>query len=184
MLFPPVVNESMLKEQHFTLKNNEIANIRFASQMDLEDIIRIQEACYDGQAPWGRIVVSSELRNKSNSFFIICHRGELAIAFISLSLRKESIHVANIATIPTYQEQGIATFLIEKGVEIGRELGTKLMTLEVRVSNENAKRLYRKLGFVDGRVKPNYYSDNREDALNMSYRINKVDDYENVRLIK
>jgi len=40
-------------------------------------------------------------------------------------------------------------------------------TLEVRVSNDAAIRLYRGRGFVDSGVRPRYYSDNREDALIM-----------------
>jgi ribosomal-protein-alanine N-acetyltransferase len=41
------------------------------------------------------------------------------------------------------------------------------MTLEVRVSNEIAQRLYRKLGFKPAGIRPAYYSDDNEDALIM-----------------
>jgi len=40
-----------------------------------------------------------------------------------------------------------------------------MMTLECRVSNEAALALYRKYGFQQVGRRPQYYSDNREDAL-------------------
>ena len=46
-------------------------------------------------------------------------------------------------------------------------LGARRMTLEVRVSNERAQALYRKMGFSPSGVRPAYYSDNMEDALIM-----------------
>lgn len=176
MLYPSIVNESMLLQTDYRLRNNEIINVRIASETDLEDIIEIQKACYNGEAPWGRIAVASELRNVSRACFLICHHYGKPVAFIGLALRKESIHVTNIATNPQYQKNGIATFLIEMGAEIGRKLRRNLMTLEVRASNTNAMNLYRKIGFGDGRIKKNYYHNNGEDALEMSYRINETDE--------
>jgi len=41
------------------------------------------------------------------------------------------------------------------------------MTLEVRVSNEVAKQLYRKYGFQNGGIRKGYYADNQEDGLVM-----------------
>jgi ribosomal-protein-alanine N-acetyltransferase len=46
-------------------------------------------------------------------------------------------------------------------------LGSKRMTLEVRVSNHIAQGLYRKLGFKESGIRKGYYTDNNEDALIM-----------------
>src|SRR5699024_8950101 len=121
MLFPPMVDETMLIQKSYRLKNGQMAKVSFARNADLEAIIQIQEACYDGQAPWGRIAVHSELR-KISSFFLISYHIGLPIAFIGVSLRSESVHVTNIATIPAYQKQGLATFLIQSAAEIGKKL--------------------------------------------------------------
>lgn len=45
--------------------------------------------------------------------------------------------------------------------------GMEAMTLEVRVSNHIAQRLYAKFGFQGAGVRKGYYSDNKEDALIM-----------------
>jgi len=64
--------------------------------------------------------------------------------------------------------QGIAELLLIAVTERAAEIGARVMTLEVRVSNTSAQALYRKYGFeVVGR-RPQYYSDNREDALIMT----------------
>jgi len=54
-----------------------------------------------------------------------------------------------------------------KLMSVARELGARSMTLEVRVTNHVAQSLYRKLGFQNGGIRKNYYSDNQEDALVM-----------------
>ncbi|MDN6731712.1 MAG: ribosomal-protein-alanine N-acetyltransferase, partial [Atopostipes suicloacalis] len=56
------------------------------------------------------------------------------------------------------------------------KLEIKVLTLELRVSNHKAKKLYKKIGFKEKSIRKNYYSDNNEDALKMAYRIEKEDE--------
>ncbi len=175
VLFSPLVNEGMLREETFEIRNGEQLELGIASVADLNAIIRIQEACYNGVAPWGRIAVNNELRNTKSSFFLMLYHNTFAVAFIGLSSRQNSLHVTNIATDPRYQKNGIASFLIERIIEIADQIEKEQITLEVRMSNEGAKRLYRNLGFQEVRVKPNYYHNNGEDALDMVYFINGMD---------
>ncbi len=80
----------------------------------------------------------------------------------------DEAHISTLATHPQWRRQGIAELLIIAMLERAAEIGARLMTLEVRVSNVDAQALYRKYGFdVVGR-RPQYYSDNREDALIMT----------------
>ncbi len=175
MLFPPLISKGMLPHDTYALKNGSIVDISIASLDDLDAIIDIQEACYEGGAPWGRIAVNNELRNKRNAFFLMVHHQYRPIAFIGLSLRQQSIHVTNIATIPAYQGHGIASFLIHTGADLAKQLNRNQLTLEVRMSNERAKKIYRYLGFKDGYIKRNYYQNNGEDALDMYYFIDEME---------
>lgn len=167
ILNPPVIDNHLLPQKFYVLNNQEIAEIKFATNQDVQGIVNIQRECYDGEVPWGRYAVSNEI-HKPTSFFLMAHHLELPIAFIGLSIRRDSLHITNIATLPSYQKHGLATFLIDMAAEIGQNVDLKTMTLEVRVSNESAMRLYRKIGFVDGRIKYNYYHNNGEDALEMA----------------
>lgn len=174
LLFPPLINESMIKEDTLELRNGEHLTLGIASIADLNAIIRIQEACYFGKAPWGRIAVNTELRNKHSSFFLMMYHDSFAVSFIGLSSRQDSLHVTNIATDPRYQKNGIASFLIDQVIWIAKQLDKKQITLEVRISNKDAKRLYNKLGFKDVRIKQNYYHSNGEDAVDMVYLLDEM----------
>ena len=53
-------------------------------------------------------------------------------------------------------------------MELARDLGARVATLEVRLSNDAARQLYQRFGFRPVGVRPRYYSDNGEDALIMT----------------
>jgi len=75
--------------------------------------------------------------------------------------------VMNVAVDPDYQRRGIATRLLERLFEQTADDHRRGYTLEVRVSNHDAIRLYEKLGFERRGTRRGYYTDNREDALVM-----------------
>jgi ribosomal-protein-alanine N-acetyltransferase len=73
----------------------------------------------------------------------------------------------NVAVDPTSRRRGIATALLERLFELTRDDARRGYTLEVRVSNAGAIRLYERLGFQARGTRRGYYTDNREDALIM-----------------
>jgi hypothetical protein len=79
----------------------------------------------------------------------------------------DEAHVTNIAVREAFRGRGLGERLFREMMAVARMQGAKRMTLEVRVSNERAQRLYRKLGFEPSGVRPGYYTDNGEDALIM-----------------
>jgi [ribosomal protein S18]-alanine N-acetyltransferase len=75
--------------------------------------------------------------------------------------------VMNIAVAPEHRRRGIARSLMERLFEVTARDAQRGYTLEVRVSNEAAIRLYEALGFRARGIRRGYYTDNREDALIM-----------------
>jgi ribosomal-protein-alanine N-acetyltransferase len=73
----------------------------------------------------------------------------------------------NVAVAPAHRRRGIATALLDRLFELTAGDGRRGYTLEVRVSNENAIRLYERVGFKARGIRRGYYTDNREDALIM-----------------
>ena len=73
----------------------------------------------------------------------------------------------NLAVRDSHRRHGVATRLMERLFEITSGDGRRGYTLEVRVSNEAAIKLYESLGFRPRGIRRGYYTDNREDALIM-----------------
>lgn len=89
------------------------------------------------------------------------------IAFAGLWLTPDEAHVTTIAVHPDYRGRGVGELMLGTLIRIAGEVGARMVTLEVRVSNFVAQNLYRKYGFREAGVRRRYYSDNHEDALIM-----------------
>ena len=72
--------------------------------------------------------------------------------------------ITNVMITPEFRGRGIAKRMLTELLERGRELGATEFTLEVRVSNDEAVKLYEKLGFVREGIRPGFYRNPPEDA--------------------
>ena len=131
---------------------------------DLSAIEQIEQRAYP--TPWSRSMFASELA-KPTSICLGAFEGEQLVGYIINSRYVDAWHVMNVAVDPGHQRRGIATALIERLIEVTEDDERRGYTLEVRVSNDDAIRLYRKLGFEPRGIRRGYYTDNREDALIM-----------------
>lgn len=89
------------------------------------------------------------------------------VGYGGLWLTFEDAHVTTIAVDPAHRGKGVGELLLNALIDHAYELGGKQITLEVRVSNTTAQRLYLKYGFQPAGTRPRYYTDNGEDALIM-----------------
>lgn len=89
------------------------------------------------------------------------------IGFAGLWLMVDDSHVTTIAVHPDYRSKGVGELMLSSLIGISYEIGARMVTLEVRVSNAVAQNLYRKYGFKEEGIRRRYYSDNHEDALIM-----------------
>ena len=138
--------------------------IRRLELHDLNAIETIEKRAYP--TPWSRSMFASELA-KGTSICLGAFEGDQLVGYIVNSRYVDAWHVMNVAVDPERQRRGIATQLLEKLFEVTRDDERRGYTLEVRVSNEDAIRLYERLGFEPRGVRRGYYTDNREDALIM-----------------
>jgi len=133
---------------------------------DLNSIEEIERASYP--TPWSRSMFAGELAKPSSICLgaIDTDRNEL-VGYLIISRYVDAWHVMNVAVAEPYRRRGIATGLIERLFEDTARDSRRGYTLEVRVSNEAAIRLYEQLGFKARGIRRGYYTDNREDALIM-----------------
>ena len=138
--------------------------IRRLELSDLGAIESIEQRAY--RTPWSRSMFASELA-KPTSICLGAFEGSELVGYIVNSRYVDAWHVMNVAVDLEWQRRGIATALLEHLFDLTREDERRGYTLEVRVSNEDAIRLYEKLGFESRGLRRGYYTDNREDALIM-----------------
>lgn len=130
---------------------------------DLDDIERIERACYP--APWSRSMFATELA-KPGSLSLGAEAAGQLLGYCVASRYVDAWHVMNVAVDPSARSRGIAEAMLRRLFELAAGDG-RAFTLEVRVSNAAAIRLYERLGFVTRGHRRGYYTDNREDALIM-----------------
>ena len=138
--------------------------IRKLDLVDLSGIETIEQRAYP--TPWSRSMFASELA-KPTSICLGAFEGEDLIGYVINARYVDAWHVMNVAVEPEHRGRGIATALLERLFALTRDDERRGYTLEVRVSNEDAIRLYEKLGFTAHGTRRGYYTDNREDAVIM-----------------
>jgi [ribosomal protein S18]-alanine N-acetyltransferase len=93
--------------------------------------------------------------------------GEIA-GYAGMWLMIDEAHITTIAVRPEWRGKKLGELLLATLLEAAQDMGAHRLTLEVRMSNDVAQRLYRKYGFETEGVRPRYYSDNNEDAYIMT----------------
>ncbi len=137
---------------------------------DLDSVIALEAASFP--SPWSRATYHSELTRNHRSRYLkvtpATASGAAAlpalIAQAGVMLFGAEMHIVTIAVLPTWRGRSIGEWLLLALLAVGRNQGAETATLEVRVSNAVAQRLYHKLNFTQVGYRRRYYPD-REDAL-------------------
>lgn len=114
--------------------------------------------------PWSEKSIASELENPLSLWLVAEENGQVYGYVGSQTVLDES-DMMNVAVDPRFRRQGIARALIETLIAELSKMGSRCLRLEVRVSNENARALYARMGFQQLGLRKNYYHNPKEDAL-------------------
>ena len=102
---------------------------------------------------------------------------DLIVGFVGLWYMVDEAHIVSIGVRSEYRGLGLGELLLISAIEQAIEIDSRVVTLEVRVSNYVAQNLYKKYRFTDRGTRKGYYSDNREDALIMTTEPIRSDSY-------
>ncbi len=145
----------------------------------LARVMEIERQVY--QNPWSRGVFESELSQGPTRMYVIASKGRDMVGYCGTLYVLDEAHVTNIAVHPEWQNMGIGTRLLCEVVWRAWKRDIRAITLEVRVSNLTAQRLYGKFGFQPVGVRKGYYQENNEDALIMwAYDIDSPEYHERI----
>lgn len=128
----------------------------------VSQIAHLEARCFSD--PWSEKSIASELENPLSLWLVAEENGQVWGYVGSQTVLDES-DMMNVAVDPRFRRRGIARALIETLIAELSKLGSRCLRLEVRVSNENARALYARMGFQQLGLRKNYYHNPKEDAL-------------------
>lgn len=147
-------------------KNNLNYKIRQANKKDIEQMALVDKMCFS--VPWTKEDFIKELTENSIALYMVAEADGELLGYAGVWTVVDEGHIMNIAVHPEHRENGIGKRLVDAMLREARaRAGTKKFTLEVRVSNEPAIKLYESFGFKELGRRKGYYSDNKEDAAIM-----------------
>jgi ribosomal-protein-alanine N-acetyltransferase len=131
----------------------------------LRGVMSIERRVYP--RPWSPNLFVAEMSELSNRAYIVARLDREVVGYGGLICYGDEAHVTTIAVEPGQHRRGIGTRLMHDLIVAGIEMGAGAVSLEVRVSNWGAQRLYGRYGFRPVGVRKNYYQEIGEDALIM-----------------
>ena len=138
--------------------------VRRMNEEDIGAVVQLDQSVF--LHPW-TYEMMRDARKVASNRFLMAEYNHKAAGFCCIALAADECELLKIAVAKECRRQGVARQMLEKAIWMAREQGAQCMFLEVRASNEPAKALYRRFGFLELGVRKNYYQDLKEDALVM-----------------
>ena len=126
---------------------------------------RLEKECFT--MPRSENALSEELSNPLTSFFVCVDNGAV-VGYIGSYNVADEVSVTDVAVTEAFRGRGAGNALVCALIDKAKSDGARLVTLEVRLSNEAAIALYLKNGFEKIGVRRGFYSQPKEDALIMT----------------
>lgn len=143
--------------------------IRQMTHEDMPAVIALEQAAF--RNPWSPELLRRELDHEWSTILLVEEPqpgGQKRLLGLAIFwIVQDEVHVLNVAVGPEHRRRGVGRAVMDEVLARGRHRRCALATLEVRRSNEAAIGLYKSLGFRTVGVRPNYYVDEKEDALVM-----------------
>jgi len=131
----------------------------------IDDIYEIELQSFS--VPWDKSDFVKEITENDKAIYVVAaFDGEVAGYGGMWHIVNEG-HITNIAVSEKYRQNGVGSAILAHLIDIAHEKEMIGLTLEVRVGNEAAMKMYSKFGFKAEGLRKNYYTDTKEDAVIM-----------------
>lgn len=140
---------------------------------DVEKVVGIEKLSFP--TPWSTYAFTCEILDNdfANYFVLTLESDENIIGYGGMWIILDEAHITNIAITPAHRGQRLGELLLRHMMNAAKAKGVERITLEVRVSNTSAQKLYERLGFKSAGIRKGYYIDNKEDAIIMWKELSK-----------
>ena len=140
--------------------------IRNAVISDIDDIYIIEQETY-GVHHWSKKSFLNELTSEYSKY-LVCEsnfNNKKILGYAGYWIVGNEGHITTMVTSLKYRRKSVADILLYSLINSAIHNKIRWLTLEVRISNIAAIRLYTKYNFKQLGVRKKYYQDNNEDAL-------------------
>lgn len=136
-------------------------------KMYLSDLDRVSELdpIVFGEMHWTRNIFANELANPNAIYFVAASEEDQVLGYGGAWIVLDEMHIMTLGTDPDFRRNKIAESIIVKLIEYARENKIKSISLEVRLSNVAAQKLYERYSFQQQGIRKNYYESDGESAL-------------------
>ena len=136
--------------------------------MQPEDIPAVLELEIETLSAWSRIQLVSELKQQTGVQFVVRRTGsEQILAFMCGRLMADEAEILKLNVAEIVRRKGIGSQLLDFALKFFKERGGQNCFLELRASNNAARKLYEKKGFTTAGKRKSYYDKPVEDAVLM-----------------
>lgn len=137
-------------------------------QMTVEDIDQVKKIEAESfTLPWTEDIYQKELTENNYAYYYVIAINQQIIGFCGVWIVVDEAQITNIAISSRYRGHGYGASLFQYVINQAILAGSVRLSLEVRISNIIAQKLYRKFGLKPAGIRKNYYTDNNEDAIVM-----------------
>jgi ribosomal-protein-alanine N-acetyltransferase len=145
-------------------ENNNRVMIRPMTEEDLLQVETIEQESFS--LPWSFDAFKSTL-DREDTLYLVAEEESVILGYCGMYISFDEGEIPNVAVKKEFRSRGIGEAMMNELLSRAGERGVCSAFLEVRKSNEAAKRLYEKLGFEEAGIRKNFYEFPKEDAVIM-----------------
>lgn len=145
--------------------------IRKMEIADVDQVARMEAEVFS--CPWSKESFLTEVNTENHIYLVAVESGNI-LGYCGLWEVAGEGQITNVCVAKEHRGKHVATQMLEELLTLAKEQGINAMTLEVRVSNLWAIRLYENLGFKEAGIRKEFYDHPKEDAIIM-WRYNDSD---------
>ena len=142
--------------------------IRDMTAEDVRKVAEIEKMSFS--TPWSETSFYAEVHN-IHSFAKVAELENKIVGYICIRQVNDECHLLDLAIHPDHRGKGIATALFNNIMEALKPGKCRTFFLEVRTSNEAARKMYEKFGFNIVGIRKKYYINPTDDAVIMMMEI-------------
>ena len=143
---------------------------------DIDGVLKVEESCF--AIAWTRADFEREMNENKLAIYFVAKDGEKIVGYAGMWHVVTEGQITNVAVLDEYRGQKVGSLLMEALIKTAEEREMIGITLEVKISNYPAQKLYTKYGFKPEGFRKNYYKDTNEDAVVMWKYFENYENYD------